>query len=167
MEKLICRALKLQPLRIDSRKYVCFDAINTTSGRPVEIKSVHAGSRIPIYDWRMDKESEYIEELDYAIGIHKIKEAKSYKEWWDQVEVKGIELVFTTAKLIHKLAHGEPLRSNTPSANDTSGYRREGYKNGYRELAVELIKDGMMSYHSRIVQVYNREVPVMLTMHEF
>ena len=72
--------------------------------------------------------------------LHKVKAATSNRDLWEQISANGVRLLVVTSGMVHTLAKKQPLQKIKHTAGE-SGYTREGYKDGYRNLPVrELTK---------------------------
>jgi len=134
IEKIICTFMGLNPIPINGNYDVNFDAFKGDDF--YEIKSVRQGGKVVIYDFRMRKEEPFRDKLFYVFGIHRVKNAKSNRDLWEQFEEKGVHLIVRRSEEIHKAAFAEPLKKMKEGACDV-GYNRKGYADGYRNLPIK------------------------------
>ena len=154
IEEVVCAALKLIPIAINGNYEVNFDAYKRDYF--YEIKSVRAGGKVVLYDWRMGKEIPFKDKLFYVFGVHNVRGAKSNRELWENMQEYGIVLVIEEAQTIHTAAYMQKLMFIKNEKQ--SGYTRGGYNEGYRNLPV---KPFMCSMTASInVKIYDFKIPV-------
>lgn len=139
-QEFVCAVLGLHPIPINGNYETCFDA--ERNGNHFEIKSVGNGHKIVLYDFRMAKEAKH-PGLQYAIFIHRIRAARTFDQLLGQLIERPPLILVVPAPKVHMLALAEPLRklvkenAEEPEDPDTrNGYRRVGYRDGYRNLPV-------------------------------
>lgn len=141
-QELVCAALNLQPIPIDGRCAICFDA--EANGQFYEIKSVHRSGKLVIYDWRVEKEAAY-PTLLYALWVHKVRNCRNMSDLLPAM-LTNSSLWLVPASDVHKAAAAQPLRHLlNPSTDPRNGYSRAGYIRGYRNVPLA----GLQPAHSR------------------
>lgn len=146
VEKLVVRALGLQPIPIDGKYDVCFDAaaplLDDDCGpwTYFECKSVRYNSKVPLYEWRRRKDEEAGVPLVYLICCHNTKGAKSHEEMTESMANTMREVLAVTPKEIDMLLKKENEKVCYVDGDCTSGYNRPGYNEGYRNLSVRAIR---------------------------
>lgn len=154
IEQIVCAFMQLNPIKINGNYKINFDAFKGELF--FEIKSVRKSGKVVLYDFRMKKEEPYNGNLLYVFGVHKVKNAKSNRGLWEQLQEKGIELVVTPASKVHKEAYKQPL--NKITTNQHMGYNRKGYADGYRNLPVNpFLKSPSFS---STLEIYEFKIPV-------
>ena len=156
---IVCEAMGLWPIAIDGSCAINFDAEGVNDVF-YEIKSVHQKSKIVIYDWRMDKEANSGVVFKYVICAHQLRGERRGDRVIGRM-AKGAELFVADGGLIHRLAKTQPLnRINTEapatSSGARNGYRRAGYKEGYRNLPLSLVRSQVTSTVVRKYSLFNR-----------
>lgn len=157
IEEVICAALNIYSIPINGNYEVNFDAFK--GPQFYEIKSVKAGSKVVLYDWRLEKEKPYTKDLNYLFGVHRVTGAKSNRELWSQIAYKGLMIIEAPAKLIHDLAAKEPLRKIKHEKQ--SGFSRAGYCEGYRNLPLKSLADvGAGVSTPSILEIYDFRIKI-------
>lgn len=135
-EEIVCRGLGLSLLKPDARYGVCFDAVR--GGTFYEIKSVRAGNKSPLYDYRMEKEAGAGVPLVYLFARHDGRRFTSRERIHSELSGTMRDVYALPAALVHALAGEYPLRNIRtevgPDGKDRCGYNRKGYAEGYRNL---------------------------------
>jgi hypothetical protein len=154
-QEIVCAALGLLPIPINGRYDCCFDAARGDTF--YEIKSVRAGGKVVIYDWRMQKEERAEVDLHYAILCHRVRGSDG-RELVSAFAASGLTLLVLPATLVHAEARVCPLArmlKETPkSAN--AGYARKGYCDGYRNVPV-----------AKLIELTRAPVPLPVRYAEF
>jgi hypothetical protein len=160
--ELVCAALALNVIRINGNYSVCFDA--ERDGTYYEIKSVRRhGGKVVIYDWRMEKERESGVPLNYAILCHNVRRSNGARLVEEMID-GGVELLVVEACIVHALASEQPLREITSrSTGPHCGYNRTGYKDGYRNVPVNFIRERLN--HTSHVSCTYAGIPFIATLH--
>lgn len=140
-QEIVCCALNLAPTAIDGNCEFCPDAENLESGIFFEIKSVHRGGKVVVYDWRMKKEARCGVPLRYAILTHNCRKLKDGDRLISDFALAGCEIISLPAAVVHDFAAVEPLQTMKNAKEDNeenprNGYSRKGYADGYRNLPV-------------------------------
>lgn len=136
-QELVCAALKLLPIPINGNYDCCFDA----KGKDVfyEIKSVRRNGKLPLYTWRLVKESRSGVNLKYAILIHNVRKSNG-RHLVQEFANSGLSILVLDSIQVHKEAQKHPLRLvQNPNGSARSGYNRKGYQDGYRNLPVKAL----------------------------
>lgn len=138
-EDVVCAALSLDPILINGKYDICFDA--TKDNIFYEIKSVHQKSKVVLYDFRMEKERDSKLPVTYAILCHQIRGARSVTEVLNGYRANGLILLTAAASIIHGFAFACELNHLYKKAvtNKRTGYTRKGYNNGYRNLPAQFL----------------------------
>lgn len=149
-QEIVCAALKLRSIPINGQRTICFDA-KSSYGCYYEIKSVHRSGKVVIYDWRMKKEASAGVPLNYAILCHNAKGIRDGEAVFNTMNQRGLEVFVVPAAIVHELAMKEPMRQIVMCeiancAGKRQGYSRIGYRDGYRNVPVKLLRE-----HSRPV----------------
>lgn len=161
-QEIVCAALQLDPIAINGSCDVCFDA--EKHGTFYEIKSVRAGQKVVIYNWRMEKESAFSDVLFYAILIHQVSKQR------DEIISKmlqGAEILLLPSRAVHEAAKALPSYAptiNPEHAGARHGYTRKGYADGYRNVSVNRLKDEAARAASVDVCLYGHRatIPIYL-----
>lgn len=149
--ELVCAALRLETIPINGNYSICFDAAR--DGRFYEIKSVRRSGKVVIYDWRMDKEANVKVPLYYAILIHNVRKSDG-RRLVEEMTSSALELLVIEASRVHAIARAQPLQRFLQLALDPrNGYTRRGYKDGYRNVPVRLLRD-LAPHHTRLACLY-------------
>lgn len=137
-QEIACAALDLQPIPIDGRCSVCFDA-EDSNGQFYEIKSVHRTGKVVIYDWRIDKEAAY-PSLTYILVVHNARGCCTAAAMLSAYH-NSLELWLVPAHRIHAAAKEQPLcLLKRPSIDPRNGYSRAGYVRGYRNVPLTALR---------------------------
>lgn len=139
-EEIVRELLGLERIPINGSFDVCFDA--KRGAQYYEIKSTSQKSgKVVLYDWRMGKDVEAGVSLTYVIVCHSINGAR--KDIITTMLTKPLELLLLPAEIIHELAYQCPIQHLKTELvegwSDRSGYARDGYKDGYRNLPLTTI----------------------------
>jgi len=158
VENVVCKALQLNPIPINGNYEINFDAFKRDYF--YEIKSVRAKGKVVLYDWRMEKEKPFTNRLLYIFGVHQIKEARSIREIYKQLQSRGIKLVVNKAGYVHDKAMECPLKTVAKTKNNI-GYTRKGYEEGYRNLPIKGFRFGENGVQ-RNIKLYNYKIPIYI-----
>lgn len=136
-QEIVCAALGLQPIRINGKCEICFDAKKDNTY--FEIKSCHRSSKVVIYDWRMKKEAAVTDPVDYAILLHNARGIKDGSLILSTFAERGLDIIQLPASTVHEIAACHPLHTMKTQAvaDKKCGYQRHGYKDGYRNVPVK------------------------------
>lgn len=139
-QHLVCAALRLLPIPTNGNYDICFDALGS-DGTYFEVKSVKAkGGKVVIYDWRMAKEASVKVRVGYAILLHAVKGSNG-RSLVSEFINGGLEVLVIPAAVVHSLAKMQPLNQVKNHSNPRMGYSRKGYKDGYRNVPVTLLRE--------------------------
>jgi hypothetical protein len=132
---IVCEALRLRAIRINGNFGVCFDAED--DDHFYEIKSCHAGAKVVIYHWRLEKELAQDVPLKYAILIHRLRGARL--DVLAQLRAKAKQILVLPVAEVSRVFERHVTRFTVRKQHMT-GYTRPGYDRGYRNLPlVELM----------------------------
>jgi len=160
-QEVVCAALAVHPIAINGNCEVCFDAEG--HGLFYEIKSVRQGCKVVVYDCRMTKEETAGVPLLYALLVHHMKGLRTSAAMWESLAGKT-EILLVPAPVIHALARDEPLRTlGNPSDDPRNGYSRKGYKDGYRNLPVNKIRQLQSTQREHHFSLHGMEFSTRIT----
>lgn len=152
-QEIVCAALGLSPIPIDGGCEVCFDAEG--AGEFFEIKSVHRGAKVVVYDWRMRKESAAGVPLKYAILCHNVRGARDGSRLFEAMAAGGLSLLVLEAATVHEAAALEPLCTiKRLAASPRAGYNRKGYLDGYRNVSVHKLASSTSTREPRAFELF-------------
>jgi len=147
IEEVACACLRWERQRIDGNRKVCVDAVDRDK-QPVEIKAVSMSKGVPasvIYDFRIRKELEAYPDMDYAFVLHRAKQAGSLRKLREMIASQPLEVIRVRAWIVWQMLEHLPLRKivrEAPVKGERTGYKRTGYREGYRCLDVrEFLKN--------------------------
>ena len=160
-QEIVCAALVLDPIPINGKAVVCFDAV----GRGVlyEIKSVGRGGKMVLYDWRMAKEEAVAVGAKYAILEHRVVGAKNSQDMWDQYSDHELRCYLLPILAVHRAAKQCPLVVPPLAKTDKGkrfGYNRKGYADGYRNVPMKMFVDEVRHEETVRFQIYGRNLEV-------
>lgn len=149
VEEIITTALGLTPINTGGSSPVIFDAHKDKMF--YEIKSLRRTSSLPIYEWRREKDRTCGVPLLYAIAMHNVTKATDVEEIWTRMGETLKRVLLLPAPVIDGLAEVEPLRElKSEKKSPRSGYHREGYKEGYRNVPAKRIIEGAPHFIERV-----------------
>lgn len=158
-QEIVCRAMKLDPIQINGKAKVCFDAVR--DGMFYEIKSVRAGSKVVIYDWRLKKEVEAGLPVHYAILAHRIGGARTSDEMWDAYARRNLRIYVLPLNTVVELASTCPLTIPKKPLGKVAkrfGMLRSGYADGYRNLGVRALEEITAAHQIAKLRIYGRSI---------
>lgn len=135
-QDIVCQRLRLNPIKIDGRCDVCFDA--EKDNEFYEIKSVHLKGKVVIYDWRLEKELASPFPAFYAILVHGLRHGRN--DIHKLLLEKAIMILVIPLEKVQQIAAQYPIRTmkmTTKFASTRNGYTRKGYNKGYRNVPVK------------------------------
>lgn len=140
VEEIVISSLGLTDIPNSGSHDVVYDAWG--HGTFCEIKSVRAGAKIPIYEWRRTKDREAGVPLVYVIAIHRTKSCPDMTTAWEQMMQTLNRVLVVPAWAVDLMARKEPLRMITEQGppGERMGYRRKGYCEGYRNLNLSALE---------------------------
>lgn len=139
-EEIAKQLLGITAIKINGSYDVCFDG--KRGDEYFEIKSTSQKSgKVVLYDWRLGKDVEANVKLTYIIVCHAVKGCRT--DIVGTMLSRPLELLLLPAEVIHELAHACPLQHLKTELvegwSERSGYARDGYKDGYRNLPLTTI----------------------------
>lgn len=138
-QHLVCAALRLAPIPINGNYDVCFDAVSGSTY--YEIKSVKAKSgKVVVYDWRMEKEAKVKVDVWYAVLLHNVRKSNGVRLLEEFIE-GGLEMVVMPVGVVHEVARECALMMPKVGADPRMGYNRTGYREGYRNVPVQALRE--------------------------
>lgn len=160
-QEIVRAALKLRDIPINGNCEVCFDA-EGPAGLFWEIKSVHRGAKIVLYDWRMQKEASAGKPLLYAVLCHRVRKCRDGAGLFAAMSAGGLEVLIIPAERVHELAATEPLRTlkTETKGGARCGYNRAGYAKGYRNLGVSRLRELCKTVREEEFNLYGTEFTV-------
>lgn len=148
-EQIAITALRAQPITIDGRYDVCFDA---QRGKTFfEIKSVRRNGECPIYNWRIRKDADSGKQLLYAFVLHGVRGVGDTHELWSAMASTVKAIVLAPLWVVAGLHARSKLEHLSDSGNleAANGYNREGYREGYRRIKMSALLDMPASVKGR------------------
>lgn len=136
VEEIACALLGLQDIPNSGDFQCVYDAYGL--GSYCEIKSVRAGSKIPLYEWRRFKDAESGVDPIYVILVHRCTSCKTLGEVWGQMTRTIRDVYVLPSREMSRLACLQPLTRilETTSGKQRQGYSRKGYSDGYRNVPI-------------------------------
>jgi hypothetical protein len=154
VEEVITHFLGLTPINTGGPSPVIFDAHH--AGVFYEIKSLRRTSALPVYEWRREKDRTCGVPLLYVIAIHNVTGAADVSEVWSRMAETIRKVLIVPASTIDRLAGAEDLRMlKSEKKSARSGYHREGYKEGYRNIPARKIVEEAPHFVTRQHGVLN------------
>ena len=143
-EEIAFRLLGITRIPINGKFDICFDG--KRGAMYYEVKSTGIkGGKVVLYDWRMGKDAAAGVPLTYIIVCHSVKGCRS--DVFQTMLDRPLELLLLPAPVIHELALQCPINhlktEQVPGWSKRSGYAREGYADGYRNLPLATIKNAL------------------------
>lgn len=133
VQEILTQLMGLTTIPHQSGYDVVYDAY--CSGTYYEIKSVRSFAKSPIYDWRLEKDSNCGHPVVYVFGVHRCRRIKNSEDLWSQLaRTLDYALVVPLEEILRVCQH-LPL-NKIKTTNGESGYSRPGYREGYRNLPI-------------------------------
>lgn len=112
-----------------------FDAFHKLSDHYVEVKSLRQKNKLPVYDWRLEKDAKAGVPLVYVIGVHRCAGQPDLGRVWHCMAETLDTIYVLPAAEVKRLAAVEPLqRLVAEKPGSRVGYERAGYCEGYRNI---------------------------------
>jgi len=156
-EEIACKYLGIHPIPINGNYEVNFDAFKEDDF--FEIKNVQKNGKTVLYDFRMEKEKPFLDDLIYIFVIHQVKNAKSNRDLWEQMQSKGLTIFTCQAKFVHEEAFKCPLRTMNLN-NKSAGWNRKGYSKGYRNVPIKKLLVGAAEFEQDFLRAYDFMIPI-------
>lgn len=143
IEDVVCRALKITPIKISNHCKVNFDAGIYYRGKEIffEIKSLKKHNSSPLYDFRLKKDVEAVNQcgvpLIYVFCVHNLKSCRSQKDITQGLLNSPIQINLLSLDQVIELTDILPIRGI--KSEKGRGYSREGYADGYKNLSQKII----------------------------
>lgn len=137
-QNLVYAHLGIERIPIDSKKTVCFDGYQ--HGTYFEIKSLHfQKGKVVLFKARMEKDQAAGVPLDYLLVLHRLQGERT--DITRAMASAPIVFYVVPASAVHSATEGQSLR--TVSQNGSNGYNKEGYREGYYNLTLKRVIEGI------------------------
>lgn len=136
VEEVVIELLGLTDIPNSGTHDCVFDAHHKPTGTYCEIKSLRQGNKLPVYEWRREKDRKCGVPLVYLIGIHRCSGQKTLGEVWSKMADTLDTILVLPAAVIDEEAGKHELRQLVKQGppGERQGYRRAGYCEGYRNI---------------------------------
>lgn len=164
VEEIAEALLDLHDIPNSGSHEIVYDAFG--HGHFCEIKSIRHGSKLPLYEWRMEKDKKCGAPLVYVIVIHRCTKAGTLGEVWQKMADTIKDILVLPVSVMHRLAEAEPLQRILSESKGPQrvGYSRKGYCDGYHNVPLSKMRaEDFHSPVSRSCSVY--ELPVSANIH--
>lgn len=139
-EDVVCHALDLFPIGIDTQFDLCFDA-QDSADTYFEIKSVKAGGQVCIYKWRLEKEVNCGKRVRYAIATHRVHDTATLADVWRGFAETCKEIYIVPIGVVQYACERSRTRGHAkPNGRPSYGGRR-GYTEGYYAVSMRRFAD--------------------------
>ena len=153
VETIVIELLGLTDIPNSGSHDCVFDAHHRSSGSYVEIKSLRQGNKLPLYEWRREKDRKCGVPLVYEIGIHRCTNQKTLADVWSVMADTLDTILVMPAPVIDEEAGKHELRQLVEQGlkGERQGYRRKGYCDGYRNIPEHVLTSMVSRQPARTV----------------
>lgn len=158
VNEIVNALLGLQDIPNSGTHDCVFDSYLRSRGAYVEVKSLRRRNKIPVYQWRIEKDKEAGVPLLYVIGVHNCTRQATLAGVWNKMAETMDQILVLPAAVIEELAAAEPLqaiKSAKTASGERNGYQRKGYCEGYKNIPWEKL---VAATAGGLVRVYDAKV---------
>lgn len=169
VNEIVNMLLGLEDIPNSGSHEVVFDAFLRSRNSFVEVKSLRRKNKLPVYQWRIEKDKEAGVPLLYVIGVHNCPKQATLGGVWLEMAKTMNQILVLPASVIEELAADEPLqqiKTHKTASGERNGYQRKGYKDGYKNIPWQALVESC-GYYDRIVRgrVHGLECRAIVSFH--